>query len=182
MADLRIREGIGGLALEFLVLTAARSGEVKGARWSEIDFERKVWNVPAERMKAGRPHAVPLSGRCIVILHAVAEAKNSDCVFPGQRPGQPLSSMAFDMLLRRMGREVTTHGFRSTFRDWAGNETGFPRELAEHALAHVIGDKAEQAYRRSTALERRRDLMEAWARYCGPRDSSIVVSLGRPAA
>jgi integrase len=90
--------------------------------------------------------------------------------------------MAFDMLLRRMGREVTTHGFRSTFRDWAGNETGFPRELAEHALAHVIGDKAEQAYRRSTALERRRDLMEAWARYCGPRDSSIVVSLGRPAA
>jgi integrase len=181
MADLRTREGIAGLALEFLVLTAARSGEVKGARWSEIDFERKVWNVPAERMKAGRPHSIPLSGRCIEILHAAAEAKNPDYIFPGQRPGQPLSSMAFDMLLRRMGREVTTHGFRSTFRDWAGNETGFPRELAEHALAHIIGDKAEQAYRRSTALERRRELMEAWARYCGPVNSLTVVPLARPA-
>jgi integrase len=133
-------------------------------------------------MKAGRPHSVPLSRRALEILEIAGEAKSSEYIFPGQRDGRPLSSMAFDMLLRRMRRDVTTHGFRSTFRDWAGNETSFPRELAEHALAHVIGDKAEQAYRRSTALERRRDLMEAWTRFCGIKDSSTVVPLGRPAA
>jgi integrase len=182
VSELRKREGMAALALEFLILAAARSGEVKGARWPEIDLERKVWNLPGERMKAGRPHSVPLSSRAIEILESAAEARSSEYIFSGHRHGQPLSSMAFDMLLRRMGRDVTTHGFRSTFRDWAGNETSFPRELAEHALAHVIGDKAEQAYRRSTALERRRELMEAWTRYCGPRSDSTVVNIGRPAA
>ena len=125
-------------------------------------------------MKAGRPHSVPLSGRAIEILECVRKMQTSEYVFPGQREGRPLSSMAFDMLLRRMGRDVTTHGFRSSFRDWAGNETSFPRELAEHSLAHVIGDKAEQAYRRSSALERRRALMDAWARYCGPTNAGVV--------
>jgi integrase len=182
MADLRNRNGMAALALEFLILTAARSGEVKGARWPEINLETKVWNLPGERMKAGRPHSVPLSSRAIEILETAAEARSSEYIFSGQRHEQPLSSMAFDMLLRRMGRDVTTHGFRSTFRDWAGNETSFPRELAEHALAHIVGDKAEQAYRRSTALERRRELMEAWTRYCGPRSDSTVVAIGRPAA
>ena len=146
-------------ALDFAILTAARSGEVLGAGWSEIDLGAKVWTVPAERMKAAREHSVPLSERAVEIFGNMDEAKVSDFVFPGQRGGRPLSVMALEMVLSRMGIEDTTvHGFRSAFRDWAGNETHFPREFAEHALAHVIGDKAEQAYRRSDALMRRREL------------------------
>jgi integrase len=123
--------------------------------------------MPAERMKAAREHRVPLNERAIEIVKSMGEAKVSEFVFPGQRTGRPLSVMTLEMVLRRMGIEnVTVHGFRSAFRDWADNETHFPRELAEHALAHVIGDKAEQAYRRSDALARRRELMDAWARHC----------------
>ena len=138
------------------------------ARWEEIDLDAKVWTIPAERTKAGRVHRVPLSDPAMEILAKLSAARISGFVFPGQRPNRPLSVMAMEMVLRRMGVAdvVTVHGFRSSFRDWAGNETHFPRELAEHALAHVIGDKAEQAYRRDAALERRRPLMAAWAAYC----------------
>jgi integrase len=175
IAELRDRPSTAAPALEFCILTAARSSEARAARWGEIDFSGKVWAMPAARTKAAREHRVPLSDRAIDILHRMEMARASDYIFPGRRPGRPLSSMGFEMLLRRLGSPYTVHGFRSSFRDWAGNETHFPRELAEHALAHVIGDKAEQAYRRSDALTRRRELMEAWARHCdGPRFGNIL--------
>jgi integrase len=164
---LRQREGIAALALEFTILTAARSGETLGARWAEIDFARKLWMIPPGRMKGAREHRVPLSSRALEILELLAQAKTGEFIFAGRRAAQQLSGMAMEMLLRRMKVEdATVHGFRSAFRDWAGNETNFARELAESALAHVIGDKAEQAYRRSDALERRRELMQAWAGFC----------------
>jgi integrase len=178
MAALREREAIAGLALEFAILTAARSGEVLGARWPEIDLEGKVWTIPAARMKAGREHRVPLSGKALAILARLAEVKTGEHVFSGQRPGKPLSPASLKMVLCRIGVGATVHGFRSAFRDWAGNETHFPRELAEAALAHVIGDAAEQAYRRGDALEKRRGLMEAWADHCELKDTSNVISLG----
>lgn len=164
---LRKRDSVASSALEFLILTAARSGEVLGARWDEVDVEARVWTVPASRMKASREHRIPLSGRACTIVKRLSRVKTSELIFPGQMRGKPLSPTALEMVLRRMKIEkVTVHGFRSSFRDWAGNETQFPRELAEQALAHVIGDKAEQAYRRSDALERRRALMVAWERFC----------------
>jgi integrase len=175
ITDLRQREATAALALEFCILTAARSGEVLGLRRSEIDFAKKVWTVPAGRMKAGREHRVPLSARALAILEGLAEAGSGDFIFAGQTRGKPLSNMAMDMMLRRMKREdVTVHGFRSSFRDWAGNVSAFPREVTETALSHVIGDKAEQAYRRSDALEKRRKLMDAWAAYCEPRKGNVV--------
>jgi integrase len=168
--------------LEFLVLTAARSGEVLGARWTEIDFDKAVWTVPAARMKAGREHRVPLSGRALAILAELAEAKTGEFIFAGQRAGKPLSGMAMEMLLRRLNaNDVTVHGFRSSFRDWCGEATSFPREIAEAALAHTIGDKAEQAYRRGDALGKRRELMQAWANYCDPKQGASVVPMRRPA-
>jgi integrase len=180
MAALRELEGMAALALEFAILTAARSGEALGARWPEIDLEAKVWTIPAPRMKAAREHRVPLSGRAMAILTRLAEAKTGEHVFSGQRPGKPLSPASLTMVLRRLQiNRATIHGFRSSFRDWVGNETHFPRELAEAALAHVIGDKSEQAYRRSDALEKRRALMEAWAVYCEPRDARNVVRFTR---
>jgi integrase len=178
MAALRELEGMAALALEFAILTAARSGEALGARWPEIDLEAKVWTIPAPRMKAAREHRVPLSGRAMAILARLAEVNTGEFVFFGQRPGKPLSPASLTMVLRRLQiNRATIHGFRSSFRDWAGNETHFPRELAEAALAHVIGDKSEQAYRRSDALEKRRALMEAWAAYCEPRDAGNVIAL-----
>jgi Phage integrase family len=159
------------------ILTAARSGEVLGARWAEFDLAGKVWTVPAARMKAAREHRVPLSGRAVAIVKELAEAKTGEFVFPGQRPGKPLSGMALEMILRRMKIEATPHGFRSAFRDWAGDATHFPRELAEAALAHVAGDATEQAYRRGDALEKRRSLMEAWAQYCEPGSSHIALAI-----
>lgn len=171
VSRLREREALAAMALELCILTATRSGEVLDARWSEIDLAKKVWTIPAARMKAGRAHRVPLCGRALVILERLAEAKTGKFVFPGNRQGKPLSNMAMQMVLRRMSVEnVTIHGFRSAFRDWAGNETHFPREVAEAALAHVVGDKAEQAYRRSDALEKRRALMAAWAEYVEPKE------------
>jgi integrase len=179
VARLRERQATAALMLEFAILTTARSGEVLGARWPEIDFGAKVWTIPPERMKAGREHRVPLSERAVTVLNKMNEARTGEYAFPGSVCGRPLSVMAMDMVLRRMGQDVTVHGFRSSFRDWAGNETHFPRELAEHALAHVIGDKAEQAYRRSDALEKRRALMDAWAAYCDPSSADAKVTLLR---
>jgi integrase len=181
LACLRERPTIVALALEFLILTAARSGEVLGATWNEFDFAPKVWMIPSERMKAGRPHRVPLSGRAMAILENFAEFRTGDFVFPGQRPGKPLSGTAFSTMMRRMNVDgATIHGFRSSFRDWAGNETPFARELAETALAHVAGDATEQAYRRADALEKRRGLMEAWAAFCEPESGSKnVISIAR---
>ena len=178
VADLRGREALAALALELCILTAARSGEILGMRWDEIDLDKKIWTVPAHRMKAGREHRVPLSQRATTILLRLTEQRSRDFVFPGQRRDKPLSSVSMETMLRRMKIEnATVHGFRSSFRDWAGNETGYPRELIETALAHVIGDKAEQAYRRSDALEKRRLLMEAWASYCAADSVQKVVQL-----
>jgi integrase len=170
IAKLRTREATAALALELCILTAARSGEILGMRWSEIGFDNKIWTVPANRMKAGREHRVPLSSPAIAILRHLERMKIGDFVFPGQARDKPLSNMAMEMMLRRMKVDhATVHGFRSSFRDWAGNVSNFPRELIETALAHVIGDKAEQAYRRSDALEKRRLLMDEWAAYCSPQ-------------
>jgi integrase len=166
---LRERDGVAALALEFTILTATRSGEVRGARWDEIDLAAKVWTIPPERMKAAREHRVPLSDRAVEIIEQMQAAKVSEYVFPGQLPGRPLSKEALIKALDRMNVDATVHGMRSAFRDWAGNETHHPREIAEQALAHVIGDRAEQAYRRSDALEKRRALMDAWAHFCEPR-------------
>jgi integrase len=174
IAKLRERDVVSALALEFCILTATRSTETLEARWQEIDFEAKVWTVPAERTKAARDHSVPLSDPALAILAKLNGVRSSEFVFPG-RGHKPLSSMSMEMILRRMDVDVTVHGFRSSFRDWAGNETHFPREVAEHALAHIIGDKAEQAYRRSDALEKRRALMDAWANHCeGPRRADVI--------
>lgn len=163
MVALREQEGVAARALEFAILTAARTGEIIGATWDEIEGD--VWTIPRERMKASREHRVPLSARALAIL---AEMRGKgDFLFPGGKPGKPLSNMALTMTLRRMDRgDITPHGFRSTFRDWCGDHTEFPREVAEAALAHAVGDKAEQAYRRGDALEKRRRLMDAWAAYC----------------
>jgi integrase len=165
MADLRVRSGVSPRALEFAILNASRTGEVLGAKWNEIDAAAKVWTIPADRMKSGRPHSVPLSGRAIDILAELP--REGEYLFMGAGANAPLGHMAMLKVLREMrGKGLTVHGFRSSFRDWCGNETSFPREVAEHALAHAIGDRAEQAYRRSDALARRRKLMDAWAEYC----------------
>ena len=145
---------------------------MRGATWTEFDLEKNVWTAPAERTKPGRLHRIPLSDRATEIIRKLAAAKMGDFVFPGQRVGKPLSVMAMEMLFRRMGADATVHGFRSAFRDWAGNETNFQREVAEAALAHVIGDKAEQAYRRSDALDKRRPSHAAWANYCEPKNEA----------
>ena len=176
VARLRERDAVAALALEFAILTAGRSGEVLGARWREIDFGARIWTIPPERMKAAREHRVPLSESAFAILEKLGEARVSEFIFPGQGAGRPLAEMVLRRMLRRDADVVTVHGFRSSFRDWAGNETHFPRELAEAALAHVVGDKAEQAYRRSDALEKRRTLMEAWAQWCEPREAADNVT------
>jgi integrase len=162
MAALREREGVAPRALEFAILTAARSGEVLGARWDEVDLEAGVWTVPATRMKAGREHRVPLSAPAVEILRQMEHKRLGEYVFPGMKSGRPLSVMALEMVLRRMKVDVTVHGFRSAFRDWAGERTHFPREVAQAALAHLVGDVVERAYRRGDALEKRRKLMDAW--------------------
>ena len=161
--DLEKRDGVGPLALRFAILTAARTGEAIGARWEEIDTAKATWTVPAARMKGAREHRVPLSPQALAILDGIGR-KESGPVFLGTREGKPLSNMALLMTLRRMNRaDLTAHGFRSTFRDWAAETTNFPREAAEAALAHTIGDKVEAAYRRGDLFEKRRKLMDAWA-------------------
>jgi len=165
MAELRKREGTSARALEFCILTATRTTETLGAKWSECDLDRRVWTIPGERMKAGREHRVPLSDRALEIL---AKQPHADVfVFNGRKAGAPLSNMAMLELMRDMrGKGATVHGLRSSFRDWSGNETSYPREICEHALAHVVGDASENAYRRDSAVERRRALMQDWANHC----------------
>jgi integrase len=183
VAELREREAISALALEFIVLTAVRTGEARFATWAEIDLTAKVWTIPAPRMKSGVVHRVPLCARAVDILKEVAPLNTKKAptafVFPGRTEDGSLSENALLALLkRRMGRAVTVHGFRSAFRDFAGDRTSFPREVAEQCLAHAVGDDVERAYRRSDALDRRRKLMDAWARHCEPRDAGAkVVSL-----
>jgi integrase len=175
MVSLRSQEGIAARALEFLILTAARTGEIIGARWDEVDLKEKIWTVPGLRMKAGREHRVPLSGPALATVKNMNEIRESDFVFPGGRKGKPLSNMAMLALLKRIGRnDLTTHGFRSTFRDWAAERTNFPREVVEMALAHTIENKVEAAYRRGDLFQKRRQLMEAWARF-----SEIRASVGK---
>jgi integrase len=178
MQALREREAFAARALEFAILTAARTSEVINARWNEIDLQAKVWTVPAERMKAGREHRVPLSDAAVGILKRMQEVRQNDYIFPGERR-QSLSNMAFLMLLRRMDRaDLTAHGFRASFRTWAAERAPYPREIAEAALAHVVGDATEQAYQRGDMFEKRRKLMDAWAAYCSKRPlSGAVVDL-----
>jgi integrase len=159
-------EGASALALQFTILTAARSGETLGARWSELDLTSGVWTVPAARMKGAKEHRVPLVGRALDLIAGLAAVRQGDFVFPGARPNKPLSNMAMDMALRRLKVNVTTHGFRSSFRDWAAEQTDFPHELAEMALAHSVGTAVTRAYRRSDMFAKRRELMDAWATYC----------------
>ena len=179
MALLRSQEGIAARALEFLILTAARTGEIIGARWDEVNLEEKIWVVPGARMKAAREHRVPLSGPALAIIRKMNEIREGDFVVPGGRKGKPLSNMAMLAVLKRIGRDdLTAHGFRSTFRDWAAERTNFPREVVEMALAHTIENKVEAAYRRGDLVQKRRQLMEAWARYCGTmRSHADVVSI-----
>jgi len=180
MGGLQARQATAALALEFAILTAARSGEVLGARWDEFDLDGAVWTVPAARMKAGREHRVPLSRRALKIVKLMHEARNSEFVFPGQKIGRPLAVVALEMVLRRMNAEnATVHGFRSAFRDWAAECTNFPNEVCEAALAHVIENKAEAAYRRGDLFDKRRKLMEAWATHCAMPKVGKVVAFRR---
>lgn len=175
MADLRGRQANAALALEFTILTAARTGEVIGATWDEIDLDKALWTVPADRMKAAREHRVPLSPRAVEILETV-KALGTETVFSGPS-GEPLSSMAMAMLLRRMGQDATVHGFRSAFRDWAAERTSYAHEVAEMALAHTVGSKVERAYRRGDLFDKRRRLMADWATYCArPAEAGAKVT------
>ena len=180
MANLRERPAMAAHALEFAILTAGRSGEVLGACWNEFDLQAGVWTVPAARMKAGREHRVPLSPRALAIIKSLHENRTSEYVFPGEKEGRPLSVMSMSMMLRRMKVEgVTVHGFRSTFRDWAAECTHFPNEVCEAALAHVIENKSEAAYRRGDLFAKRRGLMDAWASYCDAPMGSKVLAFRR---
>jgi integrase len=187
MASLRDREGMAARALEFVILTATRTSEVIHATWSEIDSAAKVWTVPAARMKARREHRIPLSDAAIAVLEKVKPlAVMTDGlpsfdspVFPGQRRALPMSNMAMLKLLDRLQRaDITVHGFRSTFSDWAAERSAFPREVVEMALAHTIENRVEAAYRRGDLFEKRRQLMEAWATFCSmPAATGNVVAL-----
>jgi integrase len=174
---LRAQDGTAARALEFAILTAARTGEVVGARWSEINLTHQLWTIPADRMKVGKEHRVPLSPRVCEILEAIKpeKADGEAFVFTGSKAGRSLSNMAFLMLLRRMKRgDLTAHGFRSTFRDWCAERTSFPSEVCEMALAHTVSSKVEAAYRRSDLFDKRRRLMSAWSDYCGTKPAAKV--------
>lgn len=190
VSRLRTHDATAARALEFLILTAGRSNEVLGARWSEIDFDRATWTIPPERMKLGLQHVVPLSDRAVELLRSMNAEFGLTFIFPGVVPpkgkpmpkGRPLSAMAMEMLLRRMKvTDATVHGFRSAFRDWTGDETSFPREVAEAALAHRVGNEVERAYRRSDALGKRRHLMQAWAAFLESQPlDNVILMKGRP--
>jgi integrase len=180
MAELRQQAGLAARAMELLILTATRTSETIAARWSEVDLEKKIWTIPAERIKAAREHRIPLPSAAVALLRQLAETKVNEFVFPG-RPGKPLSNGAMLKLLKRMmGSDLTTHGFRSSFRDWA-EQTNFPRDVAEMALSHAIGDKVEAAYRRGDLLEKRRRMMEAWAAFVAtkPATGKVVIPMQR---
>ena len=184
MMELQVQKGVGARALRFAILTAARSGEVREARWQEIDLAGATWTIPAERMKAGREHRVPLSEQALAVLSEISAARISNdpaaLVFPGQTHGRTLSDMSMAAVLRRMERgDLTVHGFRSTFKDWAAESTAYPAELSEMALAHTIGSKVEAAYRRGDLFEKRRRLMADWCNFCSmplaTKTSNVVI-------
>lgn len=180
MRELRGQQGTAARAVELIILTACRTSEAFNADWREIDLAQRTWTIPAVRMKAGKEHIIPLSDAAVSVLQAQAAAHGMEgYIFPGTRSGKPLSNMAGLMLLKRMGRaDLTVHGFRSAFRDWAGESTNHPREVIEHALAHQLKDKAEASYARGTLFEKRRVLMADWASYCArPAESGAVVPL-----
>jgi integrase len=178
MAELSERESISARALQFTILSAARTGETIGATWDEIDLDTETWVIPGERMKSSRPHRVPLSKPLVAMLRALPREKGNPFVFVGTRAKSPLSNMAMLELLRGMRAGLTVHGFRSTFSDWARERTNYPRDVVEMALAHAIKDKSEAAYRRGDALEKRRRLMAEWARFCSmPCTTATVTAL-----
>jgi integrase len=179
MVTLRERTGCSAWALEFAILTAARTNEVLRAKWSEIDMDGEVWTVPANRMKMAKEHRVPLCNQAIKILRQMTEIRRGDFIFPNDAGEGAMSNMALLMLLRRMHKEVTVHGFRSTFRDWCAEQTNFPRDVCEQALAHSLPDATEAAYRRTDMLNKRRFLMAAWDTYCTkppPKGSVAIIS------
>jgi len=178
MTELRRQDGVAARALEFCILTATRSGEVTGADWAEIDLAERMWIIPAGRTKTGHEHRVPLSDRAVAILAEMASiGGQSGVVFPGQRMGRPMSHGAMLVVLRTIRDDASVHGFRSTFRDWAAEQTSFPSEAAEMALGHSVGDRVAQAYRRGDMMEKRRALMTAWATYCDRPVEPVVVPL-----
>jgi integrase len=193
MSALRAREGVSARAVEFAILTACRSGEVRGAQWAEFDTAGKLWTIPAERMKAKREHQVPLSDAALTLLELMPKDSDEDVVFAGTK-GQPLSDMSLTAVIRRMngdtkpvwadasGNSITVHGFRSTFRMWAAETTNYPREVAEHALAHQLPDAVERAYQRGSQFAKRAALMAEWAVYCATVPTDAVVTPIRGAA
>jgi integrase len=193
MSALRMREGVSARAVELAILTACRSGEVRGARWSEFDTASKLWTIPAERMKAKREHQVPLSDAALALLESITKGNDADVVFAGTK-GQPLSDMSLTAVIRRMngdekpiwldanGEGITVHGFRSSFRMWAAETTNYPREVAEHALAHQLPDAVERAYQRGSQFAKRAALMAEWAIYCATVPTNAVVKPIRGAA
>lgn len=177
-------DGIAARALEFAILCASRSNEVRGATWDEIDLKVAMWTIPAERMKMKREHRVPLSARAVEILEGLPRLEDSNTVFPGRKG--PMSDMTLAAVLKRMGRDdLTQHGFRSTFRDWAAEMTSYPSEVAEMALAHTVADKVEAAYRRGDLFEKRRRIMDDWAKHCAtpssPADNVVPIRKGASA-
>jgi len=179
MMELRTLTDTSARALEFQILTAARSGEVVGARWHEINMAERVWTIPAARMKAGREHRVPLSKAAMAVVERQAALRENEYLFPGAKRGQPVSIAAPMVVIAKLGRkgEITAHGFRSAFRDWAAEQTNFPREIAEASLAHTIGDATERAYHRGDFIAKRRQIMDAWARYCAapaPKAAEVI--------
>lgn len=178
MERLTPKTGIAALALRMLILCASRSGEIRGAKWNEIDFDRAVWTIPAERMKMRKPHRVPLSPQALAVLEQAKSIRRSDQVFPNGK-GEALSDMALTKTLRDMGESVTAHGFRSSFRDWAAEQTSAPGEIAEAALAHAVPSAVEAAYKRTDFFDRRRELMDAWGRFATGEASAEVVAISR---
>jgi integrase len=184
MVELADKDGVSALALRFLILTACRTAEVTGAAWVEIDVEAAVWSIPGSRMKAGQPHRVPLSAPALAILEALPRVEGNPFLFPGARHGRSISNMAMLQQMRGMGYGVggdrgayVPHGFRSAFRDWAGEVSSFPRDVCEMALAHVIENKVEAAYRRGDLFEKRRKMMDAWADWCGRGNGAEIIPL-----
>ena len=180
MEQVRTYGSLAARALEFMVLTASRTGEALGARWDEIDLQAQLWIIPAARMKGGKEHRVPLSPRAMAILNEIAEIRQNEFVFPGMKRGRPLSNMGVIKLVDHLRKGITRHGFRSSFRDWAAETTGFPNHVVEMALAHAVPDAVEAAYRRGDLLDKRRKLMEAWASFC-EREPGDVLHLRRKA-
>jgi integrase len=175
MEVIRARDGMSPRALELMILTVTRTSEARGALWDEIDLKHQSWTIKAERMKGGREHRVPLSPRAVTIIEEMAKVRLNEFVFPGMKNGRPISDIGIRILLRELHPGITTHGFRSTFKDWASESTNFPDHLSEAALAHASADKVRAAYARSDLFEKRRKLMEAWAAFCDRKSRTAEV-------